>query len=476
MITLINVLLVNLFEAYNLFLIHPIILFVLMKYGIVDNLIESRYYLCLFNAVYSMSQFISLHYWDNISFHIGKRLTMIIGLLLTAISYVLFGFSYNIYMLLASRFILGLNTNIPITRTFLLEKLESNNKMKYILLSSMSWRIGAVLGSFVGGTYYSYVPNFMESLFKKNQLLFLAFISALFAIFLILINLITKCKTKNITINEPQNNTTNEPHAIFPIVNNIQMEIERERNDYVEDITICNILCNKKYIFFIIGSVLFNATHIAFADVFRLYLMNKNINGGYSYNIFYIQLAMFISNLLSIILELIFKLLYYLWLKCTNIKLGYLSSSFFAIPFICAIPFVNSVVIPEVSEAKASPLPRIKENSLFDHSSLNLYTVSLLYSLVVLSEGWCMNTISLYILKTKNKVFVGTLYGAIQNITNIVQILLYLCFITINTYSINFNLSNIIDHHTVFYITSIFIIISTIFIKIHKYYNRRYNI
>jgi MFS family permease len=483
MYTLINVLLVNLFEAYNLFLINPIILFVLKRYGIVNDIVESQYYLCLFNSVYAISQFICLNYWDNVSLRIGKRLTMIVGLILIAFSYILFGFSYNIYMLVASRFMLGFNSNVPATRTFLLEKIESDNKSKYILLSTMSWRIGAVLGSFVGGVFYEYEPNIMENTFQNYPLLFLGFISFIISLFLIFINIIIKCCYKpiisiaspisenenaNINNNTNTNNTntnnnieSREPYGNIPIINNIAMEISEERIDYEEDISIWHIFCDKKIIFLVIGSVLFNGTHIAFSDVFRVFLMDKNTNGGYSYDVFYIQLAMFIGNLLSIVFNLIFKLFHKLLSKCeckNNIKIGFTIQSFFAIPFICMIPYTNSIITKNINN-----------DNIISNSTFNLCAISMLYSFIALTEGWGTNKISLMTLKLKNKVLVGTLYGAIQNITNIVQILIYLCLMVINMASIKYNLKYVIDYHTIFYATPIFIIIATIFIKIHNF-------
>lgn len=103
-------------------------------------------------AAFSIGSLLGNFMWGMISDSIGRRPTLLYGLLGTAISSLCFGFSPNYNVAIFFRFMWGfLNGNIGVSKTYMSEILDDKNTPKGMALYGVIGGLGRAIGPILGG-------------------------------------------------------------------------------------------------------------------------------------------------------------------------------------------------------------------------------------------------------------------------------------------------------------------------------------
>lgn len=112
-------------------------------------------------ASFALAQFLCCIHWGRLSDRIGRKYVLICGLLGSAVSLTIFGFSTNFYMALAARTTAGaLNGNIAVLQTMVGE-IATHRHHQSIAFSMLPllWNVGCVVGPLIGGSKYLTRPK-----------------------------------------------------------------------------------------------------------------------------------------------------------------------------------------------------------------------------------------------------------------------------------------------------------------------------
>jgi hypothetical protein len=300
MYDIVSALIANFYEGFNFFLLWPILAFVLTDFTTIKNPAEVTYYYLYLNLIDSSGKLVSLLLWHKYDdkkreidgqFNIfGKRTTLIYGLIFNGLSYLLFGFSYNIYMLFAARFLINLNLNIPLGRMLLYRFIKGEDncltnliyKNNSNIIKTISWYTGGFTSCIIAAMIYNRSLQGII-LFKTYPLLLIGLIAGSLGILLAIILALFKFKWGMCLA------SVNEPYTL-PKVN--------IRNN---NMTIYEIMTDVKYYPIIIANVLCQSTTVIFALLFKLIVLNSDSNGNHIYDAFHVSLAMAIAYFTSLL-------------------------------------------------------------------------------------------------------------------------------------------------------------------------------
>ncbi|SGZ54970.1 CIC11C00000004038 [Sungouiella intermedia] len=112
-------------------------------------------------ASFALAQFLCCIHWGRLSDRIGRKYVLLCGLLGSALSLTIFGFSRNFYMALAARTTAGaLNGNIAVLQTMVGE-IATQRQHQSIAFSTLPllWNVGCVIGPLIGGSKYLTRPK-----------------------------------------------------------------------------------------------------------------------------------------------------------------------------------------------------------------------------------------------------------------------------------------------------------------------------
>ncbi len=103
-------------------------------------------------GAYSAMQFVFAPIWGRISDRHGRRLPLILGLLGTAGSYVVFALAGNIWVLLLSRIVGGvMGATIPVAQAYVADRSPREGRAKAMGLIGAAFGIGFIIGPAIGG-------------------------------------------------------------------------------------------------------------------------------------------------------------------------------------------------------------------------------------------------------------------------------------------------------------------------------------
>jgi len=98
--------------------------------------------------------------WGYLSDRYGRRVSMLSGLFLTGLTFLLFGFSSTYSMALTIRFINGsVNGIIGITKTYLAEITNESTQGKAFSMFGVFRGLGMIVGPIVGGLLRNILPG-----------------------------------------------------------------------------------------------------------------------------------------------------------------------------------------------------------------------------------------------------------------------------------------------------------------------------
>ncbi len=145
-----------------------------------ESLGASAFVVSLLMAVYSLAQFLFAPLWGRLSDRYGRRPIIMIGLLGTSVSFILFGFASTLFLLFFSRLLGGILTaaTLPTSQAYVADISSEKERAKKFGLLGAAFGLGFMFGPALGGllSVYGYaVPAFFAA-----GLAFLNFVGAWF--------------------------------------------------------------------------------------------------------------------------------------------------------------------------------------------------------------------------------------------------------------------------------------------------------
>ncbi|KAJ2360429.1 hypothetical protein H4S02_011954, partial [Coemansia sp. RSA 2611] len=103
---------------------------------------------------FSISQAMTVMYWGRLSDRIGRRPVLIAGLIGTLAVSILFGVCKSFTMALLVRLAAGVFAgNAAVMKSAMAEIADDTNRSRMMALLPLTWNVGSMLGSGVGGIF-----------------------------------------------------------------------------------------------------------------------------------------------------------------------------------------------------------------------------------------------------------------------------------------------------------------------------------
>ena len=103
-------------------------------------------------ASYSAMQFIFAPIWGALSDRFGRRPLLLVGLVGSTVSYVVFGLAQTLLVLLLSRVIAGvMGANIPVAQAYIADSTSEENRARGMGLIGAAFGLGFIFGPAIGG-------------------------------------------------------------------------------------------------------------------------------------------------------------------------------------------------------------------------------------------------------------------------------------------------------------------------------------
>lgn len=130
-------------------------------------------------AVFSLMQFLFNPVLGKLSDRVGRRPIILLSLLTTAISYLIFSFTDTFFLLLISRILAGLGgSNIGVAQAYIADITEKSERSKGMGIIGAAFGLGFVFGPLIGG-YLSHF-SYATAGFGSAAFSFIAFLFAYF--------------------------------------------------------------------------------------------------------------------------------------------------------------------------------------------------------------------------------------------------------------------------------------------------------
>jgi len=150
--------------------IFPYIYYMIASFHITTTDRQISLYAGLVTSSFAIAECSCSAMWGRLSDRIGRKPVLLVGLGGTGISMLTFGFARSLPVALGARFVGGLlNGNGGVLQTMVAEivTVKEHQPRAYTFLP-LTWGLGSVVGSFLGGTLADPVANYPE-IFKKGE-------------------------------------------------------------------------------------------------------------------------------------------------------------------------------------------------------------------------------------------------------------------------------------------------------------------
>ncbi|KAG9318274.1 major facilitator superfamily domain-containing protein [Chiua virens] len=112
------------------------------------------FYSGLVESVFALAQLSSIYHWARLSDVIGRRPIVLVGVLVTAITTMVFGLSKSLTTILIARCIGGLSSgNIAVIHSVFGEMTDSSNQATALPIFGLMYPLGAIIGPLIGGSF-----------------------------------------------------------------------------------------------------------------------------------------------------------------------------------------------------------------------------------------------------------------------------------------------------------------------------------
>lgn len=123
----------------------------------------------LLSASFSFFQFLFAPVWGRLSDRVGRRPILLGSLVLTSVSYVIFGLSHSLWLLFASRIMAGIaGATLPTAQTYIADTTTPEERTKGMGMIGAALGLGFTFGPAIGGalSHFGYsMPAFASSAF-----------------------------------------------------------------------------------------------------------------------------------------------------------------------------------------------------------------------------------------------------------------------------------------------------------------------
>lgn len=169
------VMMIRFSEPISFTSLFPYVYFMVRDFNIAKDRSQISRFTGYLAASFALAQFLCCIHWGRLSDRIGRKAVLLCGLLGSAFSLVVFGFSTNFYMALAARTTAGaLNGNIAVLQTMVGEiALERRHQLIAFSTLPLLWNVGCVVGPLIGGSKYltrpkaSAEPDSLDSVYEN---------------------------------------------------------------------------------------------------------------------------------------------------------------------------------------------------------------------------------------------------------------------------------------------------------------------
>jgi DHA1 family tetracycline resistance protein-like MFS transporter len=118
-------------------------------------------------AVHPAMQFIFAPIWGRTSDRVGRRPILLVGLVGSGVSYLIFGFATNLWWLLLSRVMQGIaGANIPVAQAYIADSTNVEDRTRGMGLVGAAFGLGFIAGPAIGGALVNFgfaVPGFFAA-------------------------------------------------------------------------------------------------------------------------------------------------------------------------------------------------------------------------------------------------------------------------------------------------------------------------
>ncbi|HTS88463.1 MAG TPA: MFS transporter [Gemmatimonadales bacterium] len=126
-------------------------------------------------ASFSFMQFLLAHWWGRLSDRVGRRPVLLVGLLGSSLSYLLFGLATSFWVLLLSRVLAGgMGANVNVAQAYLADVTPPERRARAMGLIGAAFGLGFVVGPALGGIASRFgngAPGFLAAALSGLNLL-----------------------------------------------------------------------------------------------------------------------------------------------------------------------------------------------------------------------------------------------------------------------------------------------------------------
>lgn len=166
---------VQLNEAYQVTMLLPMVVFMCRDFGIQPQWLGV--YTSILNASFCFCSFLVAYFWGIASDRFGRKPTLIVGNLLSAISIVFFGTSKSYALAIITRSLCGLfQGNLGVVKAYLADITNSENRAYAFGIVAIAYGFGSILGAMVGGLFIiTHDVDVTDAEYHKTQSIFWIF-------------------------------------------------------------------------------------------------------------------------------------------------------------------------------------------------------------------------------------------------------------------------------------------------------------